>query len=91
MFTGKEDFGLTPLEAQASGTPAIAFSGGGASETIIDGETGFFFPKQDVSSLIEVLDIFEKSSIKPVKCRENALKFDFQSFKKNIINYIDNI
>lgn len=91
VFTGKEDFGLTSLEAQASGTPVIAFSGGGAAETIIDGETGFFFHKQDPRSLIEALKIFDKSSIKPVKCRENALKFDFQSFRRDINDYVNNI
>jgi len=89
IFTGKEDFGLTPLEAQASGTPVIAFCEGGAAETVIDGETGVFFHEQTPDSLMDAVRLFEKSSIKSVKCRENALKFDFKSFRENIKKYVE--
>ncbi len=43
IFPGEEDFGITPLEAQASGRPVIAFGKGGALETVVEGQTGLFF------------------------------------------------
>jgi len=88
IFTGKEDFGLTPIEAQASGTPVVAFAEGGASETVISGRTGFFFNKQEPEVLVKVIKEFEKNCLDPVKCRENAERFDFKNFKKDIIDFI---
>jgi len=86
IFTGKEDFSLTPVEAQASGTPAIAFCRGGASEMVIDGETGISFHEQTPESIVDAVRLFEKSSIRSVKCRENALKFDMKHKINEIIS-----
>jgi len=91
VFTGREDFGLTPLEAQASGTPVVAFEEGGAVETIINGRTGFFFNKQEPQVLVEVIKKFEKNPLDPVRCRENATKFDFKNFKEHITDFIKNV
>jgi glycosyltransferase involved in cell wall biosynthesis len=91
IFTGKEDFGLTPVEAQASGTPVIAFSKGGASETIINGITGFFFDRQEPGVLVEAVKRLEKDSLDPVKCRENARRFDFKNFKQEVKDFIQKI
>ena len=91
IFTGKEDFGLTPVEAQASGTPVIAYVEGGASETIINGRTGFFFGKQEPGALVKVIRQFEKKHLDSIKCRENAKRFDFKNFEKEITNFIGNI
>ncbi len=91
VFTGEEDFGLTPLEAQASGTPVIAFKGGGAMETIIDGKTGFFYDRPEPDSLIDAIKIFESSVIDPEACRDNASNFDFKYFKKQIIDFMGNV
>ena len=55
ILPGEEDFGITPLEAQASGRPVIAYAAGGSLASIIDNVTGTFFYKQTVESLIEVL------------------------------------
>jgi len=88
VFTGKEDFGLTPIEAQASGTPVVAYKEGGASETIIHGETGFFFEKQEPEILVEIIREFEKNHIGSDDCRRNAIKFDFENFKKDIKAFI---
>lgn len=90
IFPGEEDFGIAPLEAQASGRPVIAYSKGGALETIVDGVTGLFFKENTVESMIEAVnnfikieDTFEQDTI-----RENALKFDKEIFKKNIDEFI---
>jgi glycosyltransferase involved in cell wall biosynthesis len=91
IFTGKEDFGLTPVEAQASGTPVIAFSKGGASETIINGITGFFFDRQEPEVLVEAVKRLEKDSLDPFKCRENARRFDFKNFKQEVKDFIQKI
>jgi glycosyltransferase involved in cell wall biosynthesis len=91
VFTGKEDFGLTPIEAQASGTPVVAYKEGGASETIISGRTGFFFEKQEPEILAEVIREFEKNQFNPDDCRENAERFDFENFKKDITGFIKKI
>lgn len=55
LFCGVEDFGITVLEANACGTPVIAYAKGGAIETVIEGETGTFFYKQDVESLADAI------------------------------------
>lgn len=56
IFPGVEDFGIVPLEVMASGRPVVAFARGGATETVIDGETGYLFREQTVESLIEAVD-----------------------------------
>jgi glycosyltransferase involved in cell wall biosynthesis len=89
VFTGVEDFGLTPVEAQASGTPAIAFRGGGALETILEGKTGIFYDRPEPESLGKAVMEFEKIKIDPRDCRENALRFDFGDFKKIFIQFLE--
>jgi glycosyltransferase involved in cell wall biosynthesis len=59
VFPGEEDFGIVPVEAMASGRPVIAYGRGGALDTVIDGETGLLFPRQDVESLIDAVERFE--------------------------------
>lgn len=84
IIPGIEDFGLTSLEAQALGKPVIAFSRGGALETVIAGKTGLFFEKQDEESLREALLQLDSLNINPVDCKENAAKFSKEVFIKNI-------
>ncbi len=91
IFPGEEDYGLAPIEAQASGAPVIAFGKGGAVETVKNEETGLFFYHQDTESLIEAITKFEKNPIDYFKCRENAYLFDFKFFKRRIINFINKI
>jgi len=91
IFPGEEDFGITPLEAQASGRPVIAYAGGGALETIIEGETGLFFERNEPQSLIDAVNKFIKieKNINSKKIIENAWKFNKEVFKKEIKAYID--
>ena len=91
IFPGKEDFGITPVEAQASGRPVIAYADGGALETVIDGVTGLFFKENSKSSLIEAIKKFLKieDSFTGSKIMENASRFDTDIFKKNIIDFIN--
>ncbi len=78
----REDFGFVSLEAQACGTPVIAYKAGGALETVIDRETGLFFEKQIPHSLNTALDSFESGAhhITTTKCAANAAKFDETRF-----------
>jgi glycosyltransferase involved in cell wall biosynthesis len=94
VFAAEEDFGITPVEAQASGTPVIAFGKGGVLETIRPyGEknaTGVFFAEQTAESLIKAVRRFDKiqESILPLDCRENALKFSGERFHNELDKYI---
>lgn len=83
IFPQEEDFGLVPIEAQASGTPVIAYGKGGALETVVSGKTGLFFGEQTISSLTEAVEKFERTNFDPHKCIENAAKFDFAHFSKS--------
>lgn len=96
VFAAEEDFGITPVEAQACGTPVIAYGKGGALETvrgldIEDNPTGVFFYKQDEESLIKAISYFEKNldKIELKNCRKNALSFSIDCFKENIKYYIE--
>jgi glycosyltransferase involved in cell wall biosynthesis len=80
IFPGLEDFGIAPLEAQAAGRPVIAFAGGGALETVIPGQTGEFFPKQTVASLVQALSAFKPDEYDPAACRSNAERFREERF-----------
>ncbi len=94
IFAAEEDFGIAPLEAQACGTPVIAYGKGGALETIIDSSvnrTGIFFHQQSVESLCEAVDRFEKiaSDIDPKDCRDNAMRFSTVNFQHQFISFVD--
>ncbi len=80
IFPGIEDFGLTPVEAQASGCPVIAMKAGGALETVVDGETGVFFESQTVDALVTALGVFEAVDFSAEKIRKSVLKFDVSVF-----------
>jgi glycosyltransferase involved in cell wall biosynthesis len=91
IMAGEEDFGITPLEAQASGRPVIAYGKGGALETVKPFETGLFFNEQTPASIIEVLSNFDSHSFNPITIREHASNFSQGQFKARIKDYIESL
>lgn len=95
VFSAEEDFGITPVEAQACGTPVIAFGKGGALETVNDLEnekpTGVFFKEQTVDSLISAVNKFEKyqSLFDPTNCRKNAISFSEDRFRQELKKFVE--
>lgn len=85
LFPGIEDFGLTPVEAQANGCPVLAYGEGGALETVVDGQTGLFFHEQSAESLAECMNRFEAmGGLSAATCRDHALGFSNEVFKREI-------
>ena len=82
IFPGEEDFGIVPVEAMAAGTPAIAYGRGGATETVIHGQTGLLFPEQHVDSLCQCLERFGRcaADFDPQALHAHALTFEEEHF-----------
>ena len=89
VFPGEEDFGITPLEAQASGRPVIAYGGGGALETVLPGVTGVFFEQQTVESLIDAVRRLEDLSLNPQAAMHWAAEFDTSVFVRRLRESVD--
>ena len=89
LFPGEEDFGITPLEAQASGRPVIAYGIGGALASVVDGVTGMFFKEQTAESLAEALASFDERVFDPQTIRNHALEFDLPRFHRRILQFIE--
>jgi glycosyltransferase involved in cell wall biosynthesis len=96
LFPGEEDFGIVPVEAQACGTPVIAFGRGGATETIIplhqgDAEpTGVWFEEQTAACLAANIEMFERhaADFNPHALRLHALQFNGQRFEKEVFDFL---
>jgi glycosyltransferase involved in cell wall biosynthesis len=88
IFPGEEDFGITPLEAQASGRPVIAYGAGGALETVVQGVTGDFFGTQTAECLAETVSRFDESRYDSQIIRKHAENFDTEVFKGKIAAFI---
>ncbi|MCL9781306.1 glycosyltransferase family 4 protein [Vibrio sp. S4M6] len=94
VFAAEEDFGITPVEAQACGTPVVAFGKGGALETVrplgVDEPTGLFFKQQTVEAVCAAVETFEKESheFSPQACRNNAEKFSTERFENELKEFV---
>jgi glycosyltransferase involved in cell wall biosynthesis len=75
IFPAEEDFGITPVEAMACGRPVVALGYGGASETVLDGQTGVHFAEQSLSALDSAIDRMEQGNFSASACRSRALQF----------------
>ncbi len=80
----EEDFGIVAIEAQSFGVPVIAYSKGGALDTVISGKTGIFFDKQNAGSLMRAIKKFAKMSFSSKSLTDNAKRYSFKSFRKKI-------
>ncbi len=88
LFPGEEDFGITPVEAMAAGRPVIAYAGGGALDTVIEGRTGAMFGEQSVEALVEALRRFDPHAYDPAAIRRHAEQFDTAVFGQKIRDYV---
>lgn len=93
VFAAEEDFGIMPVEAQACGTPVIAFGKGGSLETVKgtgDAPTGLFFDTQSVASLVDAVDRFEARAddFDPAACRRHAEGFSVDRFNAEFGAYV---
>ncbi len=88
VFPPEEDFWLVPVEAQATGTPVIAYGVWWALETVIDQKTGVFFKKQTPQSLQKAINRFETMSFDAKKIRKHAEKFDTKIFKSQLLGFV---
>lgn len=82
-----EDFGITPVEAMLSGTPVIAYKGGGYVETVIDGKTGVFFDDHSVQGLIGAIKKFQAARFNTIAIKKHAQKFSKERFKREILKF----
>ncbi len=91
LFPGEEDFGMVPLEVNAAGRPVIAYRGGGALETVIEGETGIFFDQPTTTSLAEAILEFERYSWNPARLRQHAERFSEEVFRTRILDFLKSV
>jgi glycosyltransferase involved in cell wall biosynthesis len=91
LFPQYEDAGIVALEAQACGTPVIAFKAGGALDAVVEGKTGVFFEKQDIASVSDAIERFSKHAWHRDAIREHAKKFSQAHFQKHITEIIEPI
>ncbi len=95
IFAAEEDFGIATVEAQACGTPVIAFGRGGVRDIVVPAPahnaTGLFFAEQSTEAIAEAVDRFESlaGSITPQACRANAMRFSREEFRRRMRALVD--
>ncbi|CAN7643120.1 glycosyltransferase family 4 protein [Caballeronia sp. LjRoot29] len=97
VFAAEEDFGISVVEAQACGTPVIAYGKGGALETVLDSShacpTGLFFDEQTTDAIIDAVEGFELGAVQinPADCRANAERFSIKHFREGLRAYVQSV
>jgi glycosyltransferase involved in cell wall biosynthesis len=91
VFAANEDFGIAPIEAQACGTPVIAYGHGGATETVVEGRTGVFFHEQSAASIVSAVEAFEarEQQFDSGSIRAHAEKFAPDRFQLQFAAFVD--
>ena len=93
VLAAEEDFGITTVEAEACGTPIIAYKKGGYLETVVDGKTGVFFENQTAKEIKDAVQQFEskEQDFLPENIRQQALKFAEKKFNTNFVREVKRI
>jgi len=89
ILPGLEDFGIAPVQAQAAGRPVIAFAGGGALDTVLEGQTGAFFREPEAHALAAAVTSFDADAVDPDTCRANAERFGASVFEQKMHRIIE--
>jgi len=88
IFPGLDDFGLTPVEAQACGRPVVCFARGGALETVTDGVTGVHFHEQTCQALVSAIERLERAEWDSARIRRNSLQFSTERFHEEMKRFL---
>jgi len=88
VLPGMEDFCITPVQAQASGRPVVAYGAGGALDTVVERETGIFFHEPTPEALAAAVRAFAPDELDPRACRANAERFAVKDFKEKLSQFI---
>jgi glycosyltransferase involved in cell wall biosynthesis len=91
LFPGLEDFGITPVEAQLAGAPVLAYRAGGATETVVENQSGIFFNQQTPQSLHQGIQQLEATPFNDEQIRHLALRFTWQHFREGIAKVVTSV
>jgi glycosyltransferase involved in cell wall biosynthesis len=91
VYAAEEDFGIVSVEAQASGTPVIAYGKGGSLETVVEGKTGIFFSDQTPESLLVAVEDFEgrEEQFDPAVIKQHAEFFNVERFNREFREFVE--
>jgi glycosyltransferase involved in cell wall biosynthesis len=89
IFPAKEDFGITAVEAQACGTPVIAYAAGGALDIVEEGVSGIFFREQTPQALEEAILFFEGKDFDSGQIRRSAERFGVEFFRQKMKSFVE--